>query len=430
MDICNRGCVVICVFIVGVVACAASPVLADESGAERQAELRSLAVLEGDAYLGERDRLLKSCSTPWDLEAACAESWETGLAAYVLNQRQRVPKEFARITNPKKGGFSAIGLGPVRNTEDGQAGFAYLLELMWKSGDERTIRFAQTDFFAAAVRYGWMPATPPTLWRKLWSSEPDELWRPVVLYGMAVQDDEPTRDLIIDLLLSGDLSGREPGSILLAIGNIERAKPGQGTQVFLRILPMTIERENLVLFQGVAAELAGIRRPEARRALYDVALDREKGTDVFRRVALSKCSSYARDEDIEVFRAFLAAEEDMSSRVGVIGILGRGVSAYTYAQAGPLLRELLETERDPRIIERTVRSLDSVYSNRGEISPEVLSSDLALLAHLAETGSLNANARKYAAKLEAKINWRLEHPPKPKDAASRPDQPGDPVGER
>lgn len=185
--------------------------------ADASVALHELGAAEGVMYVAQRDALLESHPDPWDVEKACAYSWQAGLAAFILNARLTDSGQFAEWDRQIEQVSKAVHLPmPAAGFRRVNVGAAFRMEFAWKPPDwVSKFRWgtaaANRDPEAAARSgalapnglYAPIDDVPLALWRVIWRQCNLSEFRAVAIGVLArsdsLEDQQAARSALLDV---------------------------------------------------------------------------------------------------------------------------------------------------------------------------------------------------------------------------------------
>ena len=140
---------------------------------------------EGNEYVRLRDALLDAATGHWDVTAAADQSWECGLAAFILNERlaDKESFDFLDAQHPRL----RADMSYYRLSRSANANVAFLVEKMWKApagqedkrwaaSPEKEKEYAyETLVLLRGERYA--SAGETALWKTIWKQSGDDRFR-------------------------------------------------------------------------------------------------------------------------------------------------------------------------------------------------------------------------------------------------------------
>jgi hypothetical protein len=331
-------------------------------------KLDLVAFAEGDAYVRLRDSLLEEMTEPWDVAAATAVSWQTGLAAFILNQRREAPDVCARWDkrsySPKRGGFwYSLHGAPA------ECALAFLWEEFWKGENEGVRNAAYHDLHN---RFGsrFPGLGEPSLWRAIWDNLPDERSRHIAILSLASADVEEPDPVIRDVV------GNSSYSVVLRSACIA----GLGYHPTDVVADIIIEAwQDLRSHSGALAVLGRSTSPRAREFMHAFILD-EKQDEFLRGEALGAFTMRADEQDGDVFLRII--REPASKR-----LKRRAMQALQNAApvvARPAIHWIFENETDAEMLGAAVLALALSYHRADACGTPEAQQDAALVREIGQ----------------------------------------------
>lgn len=301
------------------------------ASADEFAALHQLGLAEGQEYFAKRDTLLHSNPQRWDVEQACAHSWQAGLAAYILNARLAQPEQFAKWEVEVERGSKMMHLPtPAAGFRRVPVNSAFRLEFAWKPplwigdynwGAEVTgLKGERSPFDAAraeALSTGSPPApgepVPVELWRAIWRDCAIERFRAVAIgslaHSPAEEDRQTVRAVIFDTTSPLDLRAAALNGFLSAA--YVAGRPSDTVDVLIQIAD---NRDTPLQLAKRAVRNLGntdrwrIEDPRAGAFLRQVARDPMRPEEL-RCEAINARKSETLPEDVEMLRVALTQTE-------------------------------------------------------------------------------------------------------------------------
>lgn len=320
----------------GIVACTlAALVYAARASADPNAALHSLGAVEENAYVAQRGALLESHPEPWDVEKACAYSWEAGLAAYILNGRLAAPEQYATWDVEVERASKAMHVPtPAAGLRNVRVALPFRLEFAWKPpawvSEYRWGVEGATPSPRACARAGALnsrdsfltvwPEAPLALWRTLWRNCDLAEFRAIAIGALGRSDSPDDQQACLNALFD---AGETLEVRLQAIWACADRNAADSVDVLIRIVSDPNAPSELGVtalgFLGRNLLQAGEAHTRARTFLERVAMDSAR-PESLRCAALQACKRDSDLGDIAVFRAALM-QSDLPElqRTGVFG---------------------------------------------------------------------------------------------------------------
>lgn len=328
--------------------------------------LLKLVPLEGQEYVTLRNQLLGAQTGHYDVVAAAEISWEVGLAAYVLNQRWEFLDDFVTCDQWAPGSTTVTGVTYRRlNRIPASAAFAFLLEKAWKGtpaekkagyGD---LKYGSPHLYPEGSNHPAHLQLPPgALFRAMWAQAPDEDLKTEALRRLAQAGDPQDAPILEDVLTRPDRNVLYRAGICLS--NLAHVHEPFVVKLVAKYLAVECPPRETVCepgFEQAMRALAYNPDPRARLFMQQNALNRT--LPITRRIAaLRYLGPLADPEDGVVFQQFMLEVLPLPARLEAIGSL-----AFWSATVGSaMLVSLLDPVADPRVLERTLKTLHSMFN--------------------------------------------------------------------
>ncbi|UCC32297.1 MAG: hypothetical protein JSU86_08445, partial [Phycisphaerales bacterium] len=325
------------------------------------ADLARLVEANGEEYIRLRDALLKQHRQPWDVTPAADQSWETGLVAFVLNARMEDKEGFADLDAQRPRHY-ANGKS-YRLTGAAETAVAFLMEKMWKAGDDRetaraygTLRRLRGEKVAHAGE--------TALWKAIWEQCEDERFRYAVLRNICADPDPSVQPIIEEFLQREDdqLAGYS-------------AKPRCLAGLWHRDTEQTVDAilnawDVLAAESGWKSDAVGALNTNsserARRIVYKLVLDPAED-ETLRAETAARCCLRPHPDDPDMFRKFFAGPGSIKMKNKALKGM-RGRNGYPLDPIRPVLREIIITSDDEELTESAALTLTSCYRHAKDVN--------------------------------------------------------------
>ena len=388
-----------------------TPVVADDFTA-----LARLAAAQGEQYVQQRDTLLETHPQPWDVRAASEDSWESGLAAFTLNQRMQERDAFAMLDDQ----FPILRANGhcYELSMSHDANVAFLLEKMWKApATQRDGNWTGTPGRESERAYGTLimlygneiaQAGDAALWKSMWQNCEDERFRFAAVYYLCAAPDSSVQTVIEDILQSADdrVAGYSAKSHCLS--GLQYRNTGQTVDAVFGALEVLKRDGKMGDAVGV---LAANENGRARRLVHEFILGPEND-ETLRGEALAKCCNRPRADDVEIMRRFFAGPVGERVKTNALASIGRHCPLD---QVRPVFREVLIQSDDPKMIASAALALDSAYILAKEVDEAARAEDITLLEGVRTreglTNATRVHIGMYIERLRGNPNPRLPDRP-------------------
>lgn len=361
---------------------AIAPDGASPPGSERNLELERLVRAQGAEYSAHRDAALERFPNGWDVDSAAADSWDSGLVAFILNARLSHQQDFISLeAQVPRRDIMGRYWKPSESTE---ATIAFLLETMWKGGLQKSDRrFPEREpeyAYQTLRQLSLYRSGTAKMWLAIWVGSPDERYKFLSLEAICADPSLTVQPVIEQFLTSGDdsLAGfRSKGRCLGAL--VHRDTEGSVDAV-LAAWPTL--RDQGYTANAIGA-LAANSSDRARAFVHSFIVD--PGGDARQRVeALAKLCVNPKPNDADILRRLLQSEVIAEAK-------GDALLAMAKCPAGqilPVLREILATGDDAELVARAGLVMSAVYRRNKDIMPMNRAEDIALLESVRRRDSI------------------------------------------
>jgi len=386
---------------------AAVALLAAPAAADDLAELARLTQAEGEQYVTLRNTLLEKHPGPWDIPTAAAQSWEFGLAAYVLNQRLKEKEAFKTLDNEHPRSYRSIhGYGKLSRSQE--ANTAFLLEKMWKAPSEQEDqRWAVTPEKDREYAYNTLVQArrskdvgETALWKSMWEKCQNGRLQYVALSYVCADPSPSVQPIIVEVLHSLDYESAPYSKSRCLAGLYHRNTEETADAIIgaMQILANAGETSDAV------GALAANESARARRFVYEFILD-NKNSETIRAETLAKCCGRPQPGDIQVINQFLSGEASVPVKTRALKSIGRNCPLD---HVRPMFREILTESEDAELIAGAALALVNGYLLANEIDPAAAAEDTALFETVARRETLPDVTRIHIGGYVAKIREKQE----------------------
>jgi len=345
--------------------------------------LRRLVVAERAAYPRLRHELLSKNGGPWNVALASGESWELGVAAFVLNSRRASPGDFATMDAEKPGHYANLQNYRFRGVPLVHQ-LAFLLEKIWRPLDAEDRARAVNDL-GLRLSSGSTAIGESQLWLSIWEQCPIERLRQFSVLFLAASNDPGVLDAIGEVLRTHDEPSIWQTQAYCLMGLWTNELPEAAELVLA-------EWDRLKRDRGLAEKalgaLAASPSPKAREAVYAFAMKPEN-PEWLRHESVVGCSLRRHPGDREFVERFLTEVDSVKLKRKVLADLG----ALPLADVRPALLGVLRESSDSEMASAAALALTQGYIKAKEINPSEIAADIALLEAVAERASLPENTR-------------------------------------
>ncbi|UCC32300.1 MAG: hypothetical protein JSU86_08460, partial [Phycisphaerales bacterium] len=323
--------------------------------------LRRVATAEAAEYLRVRQDVLAHSHAQWNIAEAAAESWEIGVAAFVLNARRVSPESFQRMdaVQPRRDITGRSYTLPEPSVENR---VAFLLEKAWKPVEEGDRARGLSDL-RLGLRKGTGRVADPAMWRAIWEECPIERLREISLFLLASSSDLAVLGIVAGVMAEHGDAGTKRLQALCLTGLLDSELPEAGELVltqweYLR-QEQTLAEKALAVFGANVSE-------RARSFVHGLALDEDQEEWLRARAAVS-CCLRPHPGDPAMFRKFLAGPGSIKMKAKVLkGMQGR--NGYPLDPLRPVLREIIITSDDEELTESAALTLTSCYRHAKDVN--------------------------------------------------------------
>lgn len=340
------------------------------------AELARLTQADGEQYITLRNSLLARHIEPWDVSGAAAQSWEFGIAAYILNRRMKEKEAFKRLDDAHPASYVSVN-GYGRLSRSPEANTAFLLEKLWKAphgkGDE-WLRITpdqdrQYAYNTLAQSRHFRRAGETALWKAIWEQSEDDRFRFVAIRQVCADPDPSVQPIILQVLHHEDVD-LGPDFKYRCLSGLVRRDTEETVDAIFGALDV-LRNANRMDF--AIAVLAANGSTRARPFVHEFILNPENHER--RRVeALAKCCNRPHPDDVSVFRKFLASE--VSKRVKADAV--RSLSSCPLDLIRPFLGEILMEWDDHELVANAALALSIGHLRATKADSVAAAEDVAL----------------------------------------------------
>ena len=396
-----------CVSISALIALALAPARC-VCASEDVAGLTGLARAEGKDYVNLRDALLEEHPGPWDVAVFARQSWETGLAAFILNARLAARDVFERWDKQEPRLYATGGwydLSTYPNVGPLSARTAFLLEKMWKGiPDERHRGYA----FATVKRGFACDAGVTALWKAIWEHSKDDQFRLVVIGRVCADPDPSVQPIILEVLHHYD-NESAPYFKSRCLSGLWYRHTEETVDAILGAWD-TIRNKRSWLGNALGALVAN-GSVRARRFVHEFILNVEND-ETLRGEALAKCCNQPQPDDVEIMRRFFAGPATVRVKTNALESIG---CHCPLDEVRPVFREVLIQSNDPKMIASAALALDSAYILAKEVDEAARAEDITLLEGVRTredlTNATRVHIGMYIERLRGNPNPRLPDRP-------------------
>ncbi len=362
------------------------------------AALERVAKAGGEEYIRLRNALLKTHPEPWDVANAAAHSWDTGIAAFILNERQKAADMFVKWDALRLRVY-ADGTSYALHQGTSDAAAAFLLEKIWKSPSERERDRAYRQF-CRGHKEEFAHAGDPALWTATWEQCEDEQIRYAVLYQVCASCDPSTQPIIVGLLAEEGDSLPVRRLRAQCMSGLWHRDTEQTVDAVLGVWDV-LSKTGHWKYSG-AGVLANNSSERARRFVHDLVLDSTEDEDLRAEIVI-KCCLRPHPGDLEVFRRFFTGPGSDKMKKDAL----RGLYRYPLSGIRPLLRELLVESTDPVMIAAAALTFTQAHRWAKDVPEATKAEDIALFEEVLRTkeglsGATRVHIDMYIQELRAK----------------------------
>ncbi len=348
--------------------------------------LRRLAAAEGPEYLQAREEVLQHSRAPWNIHEAAAESWELGVAAFVLNARQASPQSFQRMdaVRPRRditGRSYTLPEPSVHNQ------VAFLVEKAWKPVEEGDRGRGLSDL-RLGLGKGTGSVADPAMWRAIWEECSIERFREISLFFLASSSDLGVLGIVADVLAERGDAGTKRLQALCLTGLLDSELPEAGELVLTQWeylkQEQSLAEKALVVFGANGSE-------RARRFVHSLALDEDQEEWLRARAAVG-CCLRPHPDDANMFRKFFGGPGSIEMKTKALWAIG-GSGGCPRDSIRPVLREVITTSDNEKITRAAAAELGSYLYSREVAEDHTVTEDIRLFEQILERPNLSPSAR-------------------------------------
>ena len=345
--------------------------------------LRRLAAMEGSQYLALRREILDHHNSPWNVAEASGESWELGVAAFVVNARQQSGARFARW-DAREPRLSAAGEWYSLACDSPDDELAFLLEKVWKPIDPLDRTRALNDLSDKLGKWS-ARAGDARMWRAIWEQCPVERLREMSLFFLAASGDPAVLGVVAAVLSNREdpQAERLQGRCVAGLWYSELPEAAE-----LLLAEWDYLKQDRTLARNALGALASSPDSRARQAVYQMAMDLNN-PEWMRYEAVVKCSIRSHTGDRAFVEKFLGEVESLKLKREVVMALGK----FPLVDVRSALREVLRHTNDAQLASAAALALSQGYIKTDTIDPRQVAEDIALLEQVAERADLPGNTR-------------------------------------
>ena len=357
--------------------------------------LDAIVPAEGDEYLRLRNMLLEQHPRPWDIPTAAGESWECGLAAYILNQRSIEKQAFEMLDNERPSSYRNVN-GYGRLTGCPNANMAFLLEKMWKAPSKpQDVRWPVSPekdrqyAYNTLVQARWSPPLGETaLWKSMWRDCDDDQFRFIGLGPLCADPDPSVQPIILEVLHRPDPDAY-PYSKYRCMEGLRYRDTEQTVDAILETWDGVMKELGLV--EKALAALCLNSSDRARRFVHQFALD-ENQVESLRSHAVAGFCLRPHPDDAEVLHSFFQGTGSVKMKRDALQWLHKCPLEHIRLP----LREILRKSNDPKLISGAINALGSAYIAAKGVDETARAEDVALLEAVRARDTLDGAIRAYA----------------------------------
>lgn len=360
--------------------------------------LRRVLSSQGKEYLRLRDQILDISDASWDVSQAANESWELGVAAFVLNARRAAPGDFKRMDGQEPRLYANLTWYAIR-TKSIEHHVAFLLEKVWKPVGSEDKRRALNDLGlsmgSSVVGIGHVD-----MWLSIWEQCTNEGLREFALFLLSSSSDANALDIVEEVLTETDESTIRLKSISLL--GLRSASSDAAVDIIMNSW-QTFQR-HLGLRETALGTLGFYGSTRARHFVYDVALDQDMD-DSTRAAAMGACCIQPHSTDSDMFVQFIR-------QAGSEKLKAKGLHAL---QRCPLenvraaVHEAVRIPSDSKVLQVATLILNSGYIRAKQVEERAADEDIALLRGILAREDLPRATRFHVSRYIQRIEDTLVH---------------------